>query len=394
MATDLQFLFGLTSVIALLQAVPFLVLATKDRRHRTLAYWGAGLLCVGLGNGGLALRYILPDALSSVLANTLLAASYVPFHATVLKLRVEPVPKFDAFGWCVAAGVAVALTWFTFYVPNLATRVFAIQLAAAILSARIAMDFTTHSRSSAGTLPCHIMASLTWFLCIMSSVTAIMVGAQGEITQDLYQAGPPAKVFMAVAPLLALVMPLIMLWIHFEARRSIRANKWLQHQAAAEAGLQAFLERCDAALAASDAPLSVLVLDMDNFKKLSKTHGFDASRQLLDWIARLVRQNLREGDSVEKCGVDQYAVLMPNTHISTGLLVAESIRREVEMGSCKIRDRTLRATVSIGVAMQSPERATGRALFSAAKLAIDSARVKGRNRVEGAIEGMHRFGVI
>ena len=387
MTSDLQLFLASVSAIALIEAVVFFIVARAGTRNKVLTWWSAALLLIALGNGGLALRGLIPDALSIILANTLLTASYIPAHAGVLKMRGMPVPKVDGFGWIITLAVAVAAGWFSMVVQDLAVRIIAVQLGATLLTGRLAIELSEHSRSPLGTPASQVLTALWWFFCIMSAITVIMTASQGERTQDLLQAGPPTSVFLAVAPLLALSIPLVVLWMEFQYRQHSAGDIIASHRERGVAGLNAFMQRCDAAIMGGQVPVSVMAIDLDNFKKISRQHGFPAALVMLDWLRQVAEQHLRETDSIELAGLDHFIILMPETDQDTALMIAENIRCEVEVGTCLYEKHGLQSTVSVGVAMLSAMRPTARALHVATKLAIDSARAGGRNRVELAPMG-------
>ncbi len=389
MTSDLQLFLTTVSAIALLQAVAFIIVARAGRGNPMLAWWSAGLLLIGLGNGGLALRGLIPDALSIIVANTLLTAAFVPIGAGVRKMRGMAVQKVDVFGWIITLAVAVATGWFSIVAQDLAVRIIAVQLAATIMTGRVAMEVSEHNRSPLGTPPSQVLAALWWFFCIMSTITVIMTASQGERTQDLLQAGPPTSVFLAVAPLLALVIPLVVLWMVFETRQHSAGDIITEHRQRGAAGMQAFLIRCDAAILGGQTPVSVISIDLDNFKQITRRHGFTAALVLLDWVRQVIQQHLRKEDTLELAGLDHFIVTMPATDQDTALMIAENIRREVEMGTYLYEKVGLQTTVSIGVVMQTATRPTARSLHIATKLAINSALAAGRNRVELAPMGFH-----
>jgi diguanylate cyclase (GGDEF)-like protein len=380
--SDLRFFLSAISIIAFLQAVAFVIARRSNRTNTSLGWWCVGLVLIGLGNGGLALRGLIPDALSIIVANTLLVASYVPIYAGLRKMRGMPVPTVDGFGWAITLAVAVAMGWFSMVVHDLAVRIIALQLAATVLTGRIAMEVGVHSRGPLGTPATQILTALWWFLCIMSAITVIMTASQGERTQDFLQAGPPTSVFLAVAPLLALAIPLVVLWMESQSKQHSAGDLLSEYRHRAAIGLQAFLIHCDGAILGGQLPVSVMAIDLDNFKQLSRQHGFVAARAMVDWTERLIRQHMRETDSLELAGLDHFLLLMPETDQDTALIIGENIRREVELGTFLFEKHGLQTTVSIGVVMQTPSRMTGKALHIATKLATDSARAAGRNRVE------------
>ncbi len=78
-------------------------------------------------------------------------------------------------------------------------------------------------------------------------------------------------------------------------------------------------------------PLSVLLIDVDNFKRYNDTHGHLAGDEVLRKVAESMRNNSRgSGDCVARFGGEEFAVILPSTPLNTAQLLAESYRRGVE----------------------------------------------------------------
>ncbi|MCL6479017.1 MAG: diguanylate cyclase [Peptococcaceae bacterium] len=128
--------------------------------------------------------------------------------------------------------------------------------------------------------------------------------------------------------------------------------------------------------------LSLVILDIDYFKKVNDTYGHQAGDILLKEVARLISQWVRENDYVCRYGGEEFSVIMPATAKTTALEVADSIRKRVEgtLFSC-VEMEPLSITVSAGVAC-FPEDATNTddlVLFS--DTALYTAKRSGRNMV-------------
>ena len=124
---------------------------------------------------------------------------------------------------------------------------------------------------------------------------------------------------------------------------------------------------------------SVLVFDLDNFKRLNDQMGHQAGDAALLEIARLCRQQLRQSDVIARFGGDEFVVVMPGTHRHDALEIAERLRKHVQI--------TLRenlqydATISGGVSeFNQPDRVSDDILKRADEGLYLSKRA-GRNRV-------------
>jgi diguanylate cyclase (GGDEF)-like protein len=131
------------------------------------------------------------------------------------------------------------------------------------------------------------------------------------------------------------------------------------------------------------SPLSVIILDIDHFKKVNDTYGHQLGDEVLAVVGSLVGQTLRTYDVAARYGGEEFFLVLPDTPLREARAVAERIRRDVEMLSFTDRLRSLHVTVSLGVAVFPSERATSQeALFREADKALYRAKQGGRNRTE------------
>ncbi|MEW6445394.1 MAG: sensor domain-containing diguanylate cyclase [Pseudomonadota bacterium] len=137
-----------------------------------------------------------------------------------------------------------------------------------------------------------------------------------------------------------------------------------------------------------DHPLSLLIIDIDLFKKINDTWGHMAGDQVIQSVAMSCVKNTREHiDTVGRIGGEEFAILLPETDHVTASMLAERLREEIERSRIVIdRDPGISCTVSIGVSTSAPTRAseTFRDLLIRADNALYAAKTQGRNRVHGA----------
>jgi len=130
-------------------------------------------------------------------------------------------------------------------------------------------------------------------------------------------------------------------------------------------------------------PLSLLMVDVDNFKMFNDLHGHLTGDTVLQLIAQTLKQNLKGIDLVARYGGEEFAVVLPNTALRDAGSVAERLRTTV--GASEIVKRSSgehlgRITVSIGVAEVTPG-CSPEALIAAADASLYRAKREGRNRV-------------
>ena len=128
-------------------------------------------------------------------------------------------------------------------------------------------------------------------------------------------------------------------------------------------------------------PLSLLLLDIDHFKKVNDTHGHPAGDAVLRGVAQVAQKSARETDLVARYGGEELALILPETDARGAMAIAERLRRLVEASRHPTEQGALSVTVSIGAATSA---ASAEALLEAADKALYRAKQSGRNRVEAA----------
>lgn len=127
-------------------------------------------------------------------------------------------------------------------------------------------------------------------------------------------------------------------------------------------------------------PLSLLVLDLDHFKRINDTHGHLAGDRVLTQAAKAARDTLRAIDKLGRYGGEEFIVLLPATDAAAALLVAERLRAAVKADAAAGSGPA--CTVSIGVSSVQSAEDDFPSLFARADAALYRAKQAGRDRVE------------
>jgi len=136
----------------------------------------------------------------------------------------------------------------------------------------------------------------------------------------------------------------------------------------------------------SHAPMSLLMIDIDFFKRYNDSFGHQAGDDCLRVVARTLRESLnRAGDSVARYGGEEFVVILPGTDHEGALLYGESLRERIEALRMQPDDTgPFKLTISVGVATTCPrEGIPARTLIAAADQAMYAAKHEGRNLVRG-----------
>ncbi|MDX1625734.1 MAG: diguanylate cyclase [Wenzhouxiangellaceae bacterium] len=130
------------------------------------------------------------------------------------------------------------------------------------------------------------------------------------------------------------------------------------------------------------AVFSMLMIDIDHFKKINDTHGHRAGDEALEQLASLMVAELRSHDLVARVGGEEFCVLLPETRLDAAAHIAERLRRrsgemEVEAGE----DTSFSLTVSIGVTEADERDGDPEEIFERADRALYDAKRGGRDQV-------------
>ena len=127
---------------------------------------------------------------------------------------------------------------------------------------------------------------------------------------------------------------------------------------------------------------SVLMVDIDHFKKVNDEHGHQAGDAVLREVAQILRDTLRAADGVGRYGGEEFVGILPHTNSEEAHLTAERLRARIAAHAFKTFDRELSITVSVGVATYPTDPADSAPdLIAHADKALYKAKTGGRNQV-------------
>jgi diguanylate cyclase (GGDEF)-like protein len=175
------------------------------------------------------------------------------------------------------------------------------------------------------------------------------------------------------------------------AKRLEELNLVLATQAATDAltglpnrrALEQVLARDLARAERTGDPLSVVLLDVDHFKRFNDTYGHLVGDQVLRHMSGVVQRSLREGDFVARYGGEEFCLVLPRATQEGALLAARRVRMAIERNRLKCDAGELSVTSSFGVTTYLPGVVprTYEALFKEADEALYAAKEQGRNCV-------------
>lgn len=128
--------------------------------------------------------------------------------------------------------------------------------------------------------------------------------------------------------------------------------------------------------------LSVLLIDIDNFKAINDTYGHDGGDAVLKRFTLFCQECLRQSDLFARYGGEEFVVMLPNTPTLGAAIIAERIRSTIEEMPVTHEKQTIHLTISIGISLVLESDTNSNAVLSRADAALYQAKKKGRNRIE------------
>jgi len=367
---------------AALLGVIALAFASREGATRTIGTWGAAMVTLAIGLGGVAAQGVVPDLVSVALANSVIVGALVLALRSLRLMRGQT--GRDAWGWGLVALVFVLQLVFLEVLPAYRARVVVISSAMALLFARGAL--VLHPE-----VPEEAQRSFRFTEYVLWAAAALTLARAASAFHDrAYDLLAPgmlrASTFLFYISAITSAT-LGVLWMQIQL-----LQRDLVHLARVDpltdvlnrgAFLREF-EREVSRAGREGVTFSLAIFDLDRFKLLNDRYGHPLGDQVLKAFTEILQGAIRKHDVIGRYGGEEFSLLMPNTGEETATRVAERVRREVESRGIEVAGRRIELTVSGGVATFGLDGLDWDSLLSAADTAMYDAKAAGRNQVVSA----------
>ncbi|MFV5491309.1 GGDEF domain-containing protein [Acinetobacter sp. ASP199] len=130
-------------------------------------------------------------------------------------------------------------------------------------------------------------------------------------------------------------------------------------------------------------PSSLIVFDVDHFKKINDNYGHDIGDRVLQIIAETAQSEMRDTDILARYGGEEFIALLPDTHLDDALKIADCLRQRIEQAEVFLdQGQSLKFTISVGAAILKTCETDLYTVIKQADIALYQAKANGRNRVE------------
>jgi len=375
---------GLVHSILMVAALCFLMalatapMAVRERRPRSSVAYGTGFLAVGGGALLLVARLMLgAHPVLVVLQNVGLAVGLGAIWVGTFMRCGQAVP------WRSLS--VLLLAWFGAFLPFMLWRDMPL--------ARAAVAGVCAGLGSAGAAWCILTRKPNRNFADNLVALSLLAGVGTEIWAVVEILGGGNT--LGVWRIYGISMPVVFVGIGIFVFQSYALDSFDELSRLSETdALTGLLNRraFDARLAQGVAnarrhgrPLSLLIADLDHFKRVNDSHGHAAGDEVLRAFAALLARESRRGDVVARTGGEEFAVIMPETQAAHAGEFAERLRAAT---AAELRARGEPLTGSFGVAELAEGIADAGALLDAADSALYLAKDRGRNRVERFAAGV------
>lgn len=248
------------------------------------------------------------------------------------------------------------------------------------------------------------VAQVFWLCCslfggisLMLGFFAIEVAVSNEAALLSFIHWPVhAYLTTAIMLVLTIVTSLLLLVMNIRTQAGLQAIATLDGLTGVlnRRGLQEAANRMQAVSQRITLPMGMLIVDLDYFKKVNDVYGHLVGDVVLKSCAGNIRAALRGGDVIGRYGGEEFCILLPNTGEQEAMVLAERIRRTIEVtpvsiaGVESMSDDThaIKCTVSVGAVSSETVGYALESMFAAADQNLYKAKQNGRNRVASNIE--------
>ncbi|MDX9874703.1 MAG: GGDEF domain-containing protein [Spongiibacteraceae bacterium] len=369
-----------TALVLLFSSAAAVLLWLSARSERYTRYWAAGYAAI---TGGLilsALRGQLPIPLTVIASNALIVAGGAWLvNGTAIYCRR------DHWHWpagTLAALIAALFLVLVYVVPSFRLRVIIIaiyMLSVCVVMATLLWRHTTPGSRWLQRLLAGLLAVQVSFYALLASVRLIPTGAAD------YLDAPAAFNALYLNALLMIVAVLFGFAALTHRRLSLHLHYAANHDPLTGALNRRALDLEIDHQRSARQPLTLVLLDLDHFKRLNDTHGHHIGDLALIAFTETVRSGLRRNDSLGRIGGEEFCLLLPATDAMAAAHIVERLRCRVE--AIELPEApAARFTVSAGIATSPPCASDEASLMRAADRALYLAKAAGRNRVICAAE--------
>ncbi len=327
------------------------------------------------------LRGAIPDFFSVVLANMLVALAGATLYAGYARFLNRAV----RWPWLIAVVIAVgvALGYWRYVIDSIPMRVLLICSVTSAACTAIAVTVARHRPTGRAAFLYHITAAVALLFAVCQALRGVyFMTLERESSPLMFTANGNVLLLAIGAAIMPVLSMCAMMMVHDAMLRDARdaVNHDFLTGALSRKGFEAIVRLQLTEADKNKIPLSLLIVDLDDFKLVNDTFGHAGGDRVLREFVHLTQANMRAGDALGRIGGEEFGILLPRTDLGEAQRITERLRERVlshpvmtEFGVCTY-------SISGGLAVRLPGEIFDH-LVKRADLALYDAKVSGRNRI-------------
>ncbi|CED72194.1 putative membrane associated signaling protein [Aliivibrio wodanis] len=374
---DIRTLNFIIILFSLIYCIGLLLFQFTQQTIRGLSTFAMSIFVIGTGPLMLSLRGDIPDWLSIVGANILIAFG---FHLSLYSLSLfrKHSLQYTHFSSLMMFVTLISLIYFTYYIPSIKYRIIIISLYMVFVTLSTAI-VVLKGKNDDLVLATRMMA-LSFAIYGGFMIFRIIVVLPSLELTNFMTAGLIHQLTFLFSIVLIVSMSFIMLWmINARLLNSIHILSYhdplttLKNRRALEKMVPNMMQEV------KTTPISIIMTDIDKFKLINDQHGHIIGDRVIKMVAESIKNSLNSSDSAFRFGGDEIMILLPDSHAEKAKEMANELRQSISKitidGSSE-----LSLTSSFGVAQLSSFESWEECVDRADK-ALYQAKSNGRNRV-------------
>lgn len=360
-------------------AACLLIYSTYHSEFRGVKQTAYAFIISSIGSLLIVMRSYTPDIISLVLPHVLYILSMALVHLGFVYFYQFDDRMVKRFHGVMILTMAVFASFFTYIDNNVNARIVVLSFFVSIQCFYIMRTLLKgHNKANLTIAISYLLFSLFFLARALLTLSEDFIG-------DIMDAGLMHSLAVVVYELLVTVTSFGMVWIV-----SYSVQRVLSEQASHDPltkvlnrrALESTIDNEHARSLRNDSPLSVIMLDLDHFKRINDRFGHARGDEVLIEIASVLTKNTRPYDSIARFGGEEFIMLLPNTSIEQAEVIAENLRMKIAEHDYNFKPEDgIQVTASFGVTECNLVKEGWLNILERADSGLYKAKAAGRNKV-------------
>jgi diguanylate cyclase (GGDEF)-like protein len=382
---DIRTLAMTNLILGGLLSIGSVVFARVHYSFRGFYQLGVGYFLFAFGYILFASRQHINDFLSIVMANIFIASAFTVVIVGILNFLNYPNRKFIKISIFLLVMMMILFIYFTYIDNNVDARI--IIISSFMSGQALFVTYKTYYHKNPVIRVFIQLLAASCFFCASAFLCRIVMTFYSAPLANFMDAGYIDAISMIALQVFVISTCLSLSWSasqqladKLKVQATIDSLTSLYNRRAFEEFAEKEVSRAER----EQTYISVILMDIDLFKKVNDTHGHQVGDKVLQEFSVRLKESLRPYDILARYGGEEFMLLLPDTNVDTALTIAEKLRVTIcQPVFCVENALQLKVSASFGVASVRGKNIDWKALVAEADCALYQAKDNGRNQVYG-----------